>query len=233
MCASFEEAGFGILRGILSSAECDALIQAMSGLMISRQSDAAARSAGLRNLLQESSLVREVAASVRLNTELQTRLGKAAFPVRALFFDKTEIANWGVAWHQDLMIAVAERIEMPCYGPWSIKAGIPHVQPPHKVLETMVAVRLHLDDCDQHNGALNLIPGSHRAGKLSEEDIEAWESTGRVAVCELSKGDALLMRPLLLHASRPAATPHHRRVIHIEYATEDLPAPLRWFERAG
>jgi hypothetical protein len=38
------------------------------------------------------------------------------------------------------------------------------------------------------------------------------------------------MRPLALHASSPATAPHHRRVIHIEYAPAPLPAPLRWYE---
>jgi hypothetical protein len=37
------------------------------------------------------------------------------------------------------------------------------------------------------------------------------------------------MRPLLLHASSPAAKPQHRRVIHLEFAPEGLlPIPLRW-----
>jgi len=36
----------------------------------------------------------------------------------------------------------------------------------------------------------------------------------------------------VLHASSPAKSPSHRRVIHIEYASGTLPEGLRWFEQA-
>jgi hypothetical protein len=36
------------------------------------------------------------------------------------------------------------------------------------------------------------------------------------------------MCPLTLHASAAAETIGHRRVIHIEYAADDLPAGLEW-----
>jgi hypothetical protein len=38
------------------------------------------------------------------------------------------------------------------------------------------------------------------------------------------------MRPLLLHASSPAASPRHRRVVHLEYAAADLAGGLAWHE---
>jgi ectoine hydroxylase-related dioxygenase (phytanoyl-CoA dioxygenase family) len=37
---------------------------------------------------------------------------------------------------------------------------------PLKVLEQVLAVRLHLDDCDERNGALRVVPGSHLLGRL-------------------------------------------------------------------
>ena len=43
---------------------------------------------------------------------------------RALFFDKTAQSNWAVPWHQDLSLAVAERVEVMGFGPWSCKEGI-------------------------------------------------------------------------------------------------------------
>jgi ectoine hydroxylase-related dioxygenase (phytanoyl-CoA dioxygenase family) len=92
----------------------------------------------------------------------------------------------------------------------------------------MVTVRLHLDDCDLKNGALKIVPGSHRHGRLGATDISKLTTTKQPAVCELSKGDALLMRPLLLHASSPAENPRHRRVLHIEYAMKELPNGLKW-----
>ena len=43
-------------------------------------------------------------------------------------------------------------------------------------------------------------------------------------------GGALVMRPLLLHASRRSQSGWHRRVLHIEYAGCDFPEPLQWHE---
>jgi hypothetical protein len=39
------------------------------------------------------------------------------------------------------------------------------------------------------------------------------------------------MCPLILHASSKAASPSHRRVIHIEFASLELPGGLHWHRR--
>jgi hypothetical protein len=39
------------------------------------------------------------------------------------------------------------------------------------------------------------------------------------------------MRPLLLHASSSAAEPASRRVIHVEFAADELPHGMQWHER--
>ena len=41
----------------------------------------------------------------------------------------------------------------------------------------------------------------------------------------------MLMRPLLLHASSSSSKPEPRRVIHLEYAADDLPGGLEWHDR--
>jgi hypothetical protein len=76
---------------------------------------------------------------------------------------------------------------------------------------------------------LRVLPGTHRLGKLPRARIALLSQATREIICTLSRGAALLMRPLLLHASSPAANPSHRRVVHIEYAAADaLPDPFRW-----
>jgi len=157
-------------------------------------------------------------------------LGRDAFPVRAICFDKTREANWKVTWHQDVTIAVRKRIETPGYGPWSIKDGLSHVQPPASVLQRMVTVRLHLDDCGDANGPLRVVPGSHVHGRLSAVDISALRARESEVHCTALRGDVILMRPLILHASSAATAPDHRRVLHIDYAIDGLPCGLEWFE---
>ena len=134
-----------------------------------------------------------------------------------------------MCWHQDRAIAVAKRQELPGWGPWTVKAGVVHVLPPAAVLEKMITVRLHLDDCDENNGPLRVLPGSHRHGILSAEQLAALRKQVPEVACLLPCGGALVMSPLLLHASSPAQSPLHRRVLHIEFAPENLlPEGLAW-----
>jgi ectoine hydroxylase-related dioxygenase (phytanoyl-CoA dioxygenase family) len=105
---------------------------------------------------------------------------------------------------------------------------VTHVQPPAEVLEQMVSVRIHLDDCPEENGALRVVPGSHTMGKIQERRIAPFVAERTVTVCESAQGGVLVMRPLLLHASSAATIPGHRRVIHFDYADCLLARPLRW-----
>lgn len=182
----------------------------------------------MRHLLKEVPEVRELAESHSLLNLVKPILGRSAFPVRAVLLDKIPDANWYVAWHQDVTIAVKKRIELSGFGPWSVKSGILHVQPPMEYLTRMLAVRLHLDDCPPENGALRVIAGSHTAGFFSARKIEEWTATNPQVLCPANCRDAILMRPLLLHSSSPADSPGHRRIIHIEYACEPLPGGLEW-----
>jgi hypothetical protein len=190
------------------------------------------KSYGARNLLRTCPAVTALAGSHLLKKLIAPVLGEGAFPVRALFFDKIIGANWQVGWHQDLSIAVAERVEVPGFSGWSVKQGVVHVQPPASVLENMLTLRLHLDDCGEDSGPLRVLPGSHRHGRLTDDQIAHWQQTGQAGACLVPRGGVLLMRPLLLHTSAPAKNPRHRRVIHLEYAAKPLPGGLRWFEQA-
>ena len=187
---------------------------------------------GARNLL-EHSFVRTLATREAIRGVATRVLGKDCFAVRALLFDKTPNANWKVIWHQDLTIATQARFDVDGFGPWTDKAGVPHVQPPISVLERMLAVRLHLDPCGVDNGPVRVIDGSHRLGRLSPNAIDELRQTSPEVDCVVEEGGILAFRPLILHASAPAKLPHHRRVVHIEYAACELPAPLAWHARVA
>jgi ectoine hydroxylase-related dioxygenase (phytanoyl-CoA dioxygenase family) len=159
-------------------------------------------------------------------------LPEPPIPVRAIYFDKSSDANWLVPWHQDLTLALRERLESPGFGPWSVKDGIPHVQPSVELLERMLTVRIHLDDADETNGALRVLPGSHRHGRLTPERIRTLRHEQSEVLCSARAGDVLLMRPLLLHASGRSTSERRRRVLHIEYAGFTLAHGLSWHESA-
>jgi ectoine hydroxylase-related dioxygenase (phytanoyl-CoA dioxygenase family) len=96
----------------------------------------------------------------------------------------------------------------------------------------MISIRFHLDACDESNGGLHVIPGSHRAGRIAETVIPSMLAKSQAHLCAVGRGGALVRRPLLLHASSPSQAPAHRRVIHLDFACEQLPFPLKWLSEA-
>jgi ectoine hydroxylase-related dioxygenase (phytanoyl-CoA dioxygenase family) len=182
-----------------------------------------------RNLLAIPA-VRDLAVSEPVKQLIATLLGERCFAVRGILFNKTPDSNWKVVWHQDRTIAVRERKDTSHFGPWSMKAGVPHVQPPASVMAKMLAIRLHLDESHSDNGPLRVIPGSHKAGCLTAEEIETWRELPSVT-CTVPRGGAILMRPLLVHASSSCSRPELRRVVHLEFATDDLTDGLEWHDR--
>lgn len=189
--------------------------------------------AGLRDLFGRVPQLRNMIASPDMRDLIAELLSPQAFAVRAILFDKTSSANWFVTWHQDTTIAVRERVETTGYGPWSVKEGIVHVRPPREILERMVTLRIHLDDCGPENGPLEVIPGSHTHGMLAQEAIGESVATEMPEQCIAKAGDCIALSPLLLHASRKAQQAAHRRVLHLESADCELPDPLEWYERHG
>jgi hypothetical protein len=226
----FKQDGFQIIHELVSSEDCDLLAAELTPLFEQHIQTAKSRIGGVRNLLGTNQLVSTFAKSSSITGFLKPVAEGEVFPVRAIFFDKNPGSNWLVPWHQDLAIAVAKQIETPGFKGWSLKDGTVHVHPPSEILAGMITLRLHLDACAASNGPLKVIPGSHHFGKMSPEEILQQASMAGHFVCEIPKGGALLMRPLLLHASPPADSPHHRRVLHIEYATQKLPGNLEWFD---
>ena len=182
-----------------------------------------------RNLLALPD-IQTVATSKRVREIMEPIIGSECFAVRGIFFNKTRSSNWKVVWHQDLTIAVRERKDIHGFGSWTTKGGVLHVQPPAEVMNGILAIRLHLDESESDNGPLRVIPGSHREGRLSAERISSWDKEKPIT-CTVPRGGALLMRPLLLHASGACAVPKPRRVIHLEFAATELPYGLDWHER--
>ncbi|WP_257463059.1 phytanoyl-CoA dioxygenase family protein [Archangium lipolyticum] len=228
LTARIEQEGFAIVPEAVPGTVLDELLAALTTLSTDPEPR---RRGGVRNLFESVPRVRELARTGAMREAAEAVLGPGCFAVRALLFDKTPEANWKVIWHQDLTLAVRERRSVEGFGPWTEKAGIPHVQPPTGHLERMVAVRLHLDDCGAENGPVRVLPGSHRVGRLGPDDIAAWRERTAPVECLVPRGGLLVMRPLLLHASSPATAPAHRRVLHLEYAAEALPDGLEWHER--
>jgi ectoine hydroxylase-related dioxygenase (phytanoyl-CoA dioxygenase family) len=181
--------------------------------------------AGTRCLL-DYPVVREIVIAVRETLANAGRLPAQAVAIQAIAFDKTPEANWKVTWHQDVMFPFAQPVRAEGFTLPSRKDGVDYARPPRAVLESLLAVRIHLDDCDETNGPLRVSPGTHQRGIIRSADIAATVARHGETACLARSGDALLMKPLLLHASSPASVPKHRRVLHVVYHSgAALPEP--------
>ena len=164
-----------------------------------------------------------------LRTVITETFGDDYFAIKSIYFDKPADSNWFVAWHQDLTIAVDNRLDLPGFGPWTIKNNQFAVQPPLHLLEDNFTIRLHLDDTDEKNGALKVIPGSHLKGIYRTQHID-WSSE-KETTCRVNRGGIMFMKPLLLHSSHRTVNRQPRRVIHIEFSKCILPPGINWAEK--
>jgi ectoine hydroxylase-related dioxygenase (phytanoyl-CoA dioxygenase family) len=216
---SFASNGYAVIPDLLSPRDADKVACAIVGIL--------GKNAGTRRLLNIewcAKLAGRLAGEQRLGEFLPAN----ARAVQCTLFAKTAESNWLVSLHQDLSIPVAERVESAACSGWSQKQGDTFVQPPISVLEKVLAVRLHLDDCDERNGALRVVPGSHCLGRLSsDEALRTREARGEHVV-SVPKGGAMIMRPLLLHASSKSSVAVPRRVLHFVYGPATLPEGLNW-----
>ncbi len=230
MFVQLQKCGFAILPHFLTQPEIAALLHCIesapaAGANFRRSRDVFA----IRNLLGEIPALGALLDTAALRELLDELFPAGCHLTKAIYFDKPAGSNWLVAWHQDLMINVDRRAGLPGFGPWTTKADWAAVQPPVAVLENTVTVRLHLDECDATNGALKVVPGSHRRGVVPAETIAG--QTATATVCAVPAGGVMLMKPLLLHASNRSTSDRSRRVIHLEFSAEELPAGLAWRER--
>jgi ectoine hydroxylase-related dioxygenase (phytanoyl-CoA dioxygenase family) len=182
--------------------------------------------AGQRCLLDVDA-VQAVARLLRTELIRSGSLASEAVAIQAIAFDKTPGTNWKVTWHQDLMFPFAKPVSAPGYDLSSVKDGVHYARPPREILDDLLAVRLHLDECDDTNGPLRVASGSHRHGIIRSADISAVLSEHSEVTCLAGVGDALLMKPLTLHASSPATAPKHRRVLHYVFHS-GRPIPETW-----
>jgi ectoine hydroxylase-related dioxygenase (phytanoyl-CoA dioxygenase family) len=212
LISEVEQRGYGLLPGIVSKLETRDLLDALNGAGLVRSR------AGIRHLMSHPAVLR-TAQTEHVLTVVKEILGDRAIAFRATLFDKSPASNWLVMWHQDTALPLLEKKETEGWGPWSVKDGVTYAHAPANALEKVLAVRIHLDDSNLHNGPLRILPGTHNAGVLTDDEIHKLAERVNTAECPIPLGGAILMRPLVVHASSKSASDDPRRVLHIEYAS--------------
>jgi Phytanoyl-CoA dioxygenase (PhyH) len=226
-----EDNGFTIVPGAFPDVEADALATELQQALAAPSAATAIRSSrdavyAARNVLEFFPKAARVWRRPPLPELLERILGPHFGLVRGLFFDKPPEQTWALPWHKDLTIAVREhRQPLGAFQKPTRKAGVPHVEAPRELLEAMLTMRIHLDDVTEMNGPMRVIPGSHLTGKTM-----AIDETQRCSIL-VRKGDVLLIRPLVAHASAASHPDNteHRRILHLEFAGwSELPDGYAW-----
>lgn len=222
-----QDDGFAMLTGFVPEATVNRMGQQLSEALAARDDPSVLRSQGhtfgSRNLLETWPEVVELLQEAGLQAWVRSVLGMEWGIVRVLFFDKPPDRTWSLPWHRDLTIAV-ERHDLPSelFSKRTMKAGVPHVEAPQRLLQQMLTLRVHLDPMMATNGPLLVIPGSHRSdSRLQPGAVELHAPPGGI----------LAMRPLLLHSSRKSEPGNvtHRRIVHFELApSQHLPDGYAW-----
>jgi hypothetical protein len=203
--------GYSIHSAVFDRSDMLAALRALS------EADVIRTKAGARHVLTVPG-VRDLATDRRLLDLAVRFVGPGPIPFRATLFSKSPTANWLVVWHQDTALPLRRRVEESAWGPWSTKAGVLYAHAPAWALETVVALRVSLDDSTETNGPLRVLPGSHRRGVLSDQEIGRLAAETRPVDCVAASGGVVAMRPLTVHASSKSTDDRPRRVLHIEYA---------------
>ncbi len=228
--AELAKNGYAILEHFYNNKEVTALINCINHSInndnrrFTKTKDVIA----IRQLINDIPELKKILFNNPIKILLSTLFKTNYFLTKAIYFDKPKESNWFVAFHQDLSISVDKKVTLKNYKNWTYKKEQYGVQPPIAILEDTVTLRIHLDDTNQYNGALKVIPKSHLNGILRNESKD-WNTSNQY-VCEVNKGGLMIMKPLTIHASNKTTNFKQRRVIHLEFNTKQLEPSLNWLE---
>jgi len=225
-----EEKGYSILSNLYTDFEVIDILNCINSVKKSNNSFIETKDLfAIRQLVKNVPKLKEYLFNKKLLTLMPELFSANYFLTKAIYFDKPNKSNWFVGYHQDLSISVDQKTDSKIYVNWvDRKEGVYGVQPPIHILEDSITVRIHLDDTDKNNGALRVIPKSHKKGILRLDSTKIDQNIEQV--CEVKRGGIMLMKPLLLHASNRTTNGKQRRVIHLEFSKHKLASPLKWFE---
>ncbi|MGR9089864.1 MAG: phytanoyl-CoA dioxygenase family protein [Gammaproteobacteria bacterium] len=202
--------GYVVVDHLLQADEIDRVDESLRGIDV--------EAAGDRRFLDRE-WCRLLAHVIRHRLLKMRLLYRASQPVLCTYFRKDPGSTGSVSLHRELHVPLAARCDSTQFSNWTEKQGIPHARATRDLLATMLVVHVHVDAGEIGDGELCVVPGSHDGADADAE---------RVA-CTASRGGAIVLSPLLLHASPPSASLKPHRVLHFLFGPGDLPGGARWY----
>lgn len=227
--ASYQSAGFVQVDGLLSA---DEAVEIRDAFMAHVQYD---KSLAINDHVPDGDPLARYPRFVQPHRRLDTEVGRIArrwlleprildvvtdligpaYAAQSMFYFTPPTAR-GVAMHQDNFYVQAEP-------------------------ETCVAAWIAVDDCDAENGALSVVPGSHRHDLACPGEADPALSFTRALVAipdelyaeqtVLRAGDVLFFHGSLLHGSGPnTSTERFRRALILHYVPQDSRVIARFYQ---
>lgn len=208
--------GYRFLRRAFDRAEIAALAPVLAGIPSS--------AAGKRWAGHALAALMQLPAMQPVMHRLAELLPEMAV-LRAVAFRKDADANWFVPAHQDRSIPVPSPALMPGFDNLTRKDGGWQAEAPVALLAEMRNLRIFVDRATADDGSLEVMPGTHRRGRIEQAEIPAIQ--GQWLPMTGDSGDAVILSPLLLHRSRRASEPNGRRVLQLECVPAELAEALK------
>lgn len=222
--------GFTIINDVFSEEEINQIINVINAIDTSKETFRKSEDLfAIRQFLKEVPESHQFLFNDNIKKIINEIFGDNYFVVKSIYFDKPEKSNWYVSYHQDLTISVDKKLDINGFGPWTTKQNQFAVHPPIDYLKNIFTIRIHLDDTNENNGALKVVPNSHSKEIYRPETIN-W-NVETEEICSVKKGGIMIMKPLILHGSNRTTNHQKRRVIHIEFSNMELPEDITWSER--
>jgi len=145
------------------------------------------------------------------------------------YYHQIPTANWFTTLHQNITIPVKEKLNVEGYSGWSKKEGIDNVMAPVELLKNCFSVFIYLFDTDAANGALQVLPGSHKQILNIQVRNQIIENL-YPQVKSVKAGGVHIVKPLLLMAFSKVLTMQPIHLIQLNFSSVNLPGGLQWLE---
>jgi phytanoyl-CoA hydroxylase len=217
----YEEHGYLHARGLFDAAELDAMRAAIGRILDTV--------AGTEHDVDHTwkAVQQEAVLKGFHNVEYHDAVFARAVAHPRLVAVLTDLIGPNVQLHHTKML-----VKPPAKGaPFPMHQDYPYF--PHE-RHTVLAASVHLDDADEENGCLCVVPGSHLRGPIAETgeshslDVPLSDGTPLPA----SAGDVVLFNYLTIHGSGVNASTRSRRNVLFQYRDpEDAPVLRDGLER--
>ena len=155
-------------------------------------------------------------------------LGEGYSLIRSAYFDNRVSKPEKTVWRQRRRLTFPVKIEGADYSNWQLEGDFFSAEPPARIMQDMVIVRIHLDDSDQNNGELKIFKGSH-SQILDHSAIKVITENGLPSNCGILAGGIQILKPFILQSETKRSRSKKNRIIELTFSSSDLPGEDKKF----